>query len=245
MRYYRSSYFARVNRLVFVRAVALLGLGLSLWQCKSAGVDPNGGPSGPGRATAAEVAAINSTSPGVFMAGTYVATWLQWRYDYGNITEGNDWSYVADPAFIRGDYKLVVEAVAGHSDSVRVYLNGSGHGPDFKRTPVGTFWVGKGLDSGKRNDTYQTRYPVRDKYTIDDTPRIYFNRLALLDKTVFTFDIALTQYFSRSDGKLVFLVPDLAVSIDNILFQVFKPSSTFRAYFRRVSPALVKDPYKL
>ena len=232
---------SRVKLALLAGILTLLSLGF--WQCQSPGVDPGTGPGTPGTPSAAEIAAVNSTTPGVFMAGTYQACYLSWSPVYDNITEGQDWRYTPDPASIRGDYRLIVEPIGTGADSVRIMLDGSGHGPSFKRQLVGKFRVEKGRDLGKLNNEYRTGYPLQDGYTVDATPRIDYERLALTDKTVFTFDIFLTQFFDSKDA-LKFLLPNLTFKLESAFRPAFKPVPLFQGRFRRVSPALVIDPYK-
>jgi|GEM_PF-5639031 len=231
MLYYATS---RVKLTVVAGIFTLLSLGF--WQCKSPGVDPD-------TPSATEFATVNSTTPGVFMAGTYQACYLSWSPVYDNITEGQDWRYTPDPASIRGDYRLIVEPIGTGADSVRIMLDGSGHGPSFKRQLVGKFRVEKGRDLGKLNNEYRTGYPLQDGYTVDKTPRIDYERLALTDKTVFTFDIFLTQFFDSKDA-LKLLLPNLTFKLESALRPALKPVPLFQGRFRRVSPALVIDPYK-
>lgn len=236
---------SRVKLTVLVGIFTLLNLGF--WQCKSPGVDPATGPGTPGNPSAAEIALVNSTTPGVFMAGTYEACYLSWSPVYDNITEGQDWRYTPDPASIRGDYRLIVEPIGTGADSVRIMLDGSGHGPSFKRQLVGKFRVDKGRDLGKFNNggktEYQTGYRLQDGFSVDETPRIDHRRLAQTDQTVFTFDVFLTQFFDSKDA-LKLLLPNLTFKLESALRPALKPVPLFQGRFRRVSPALVIDPYK-
>lgn len=225
--------------------VQVLLLSLGLWRCKSASQDlsPVNGPGTLGNPSAAETAIVNSTVPSVFTAGTYPAVYLAWGPRYSKLVEGQDWAYTPDPAYIRGDYRLTMEPVATSRDSVRLFIDGLGHGPDFKRTSLGTFWVGKGEDGGKANNVFRTLYPITDRWTVDKTPRIYFDRLAFSDRTVYTIDVYITQFIDKS-GNAVFTMPKLTFSLESSFRPAFTPVEVVHGIFRRVSPAVVKDPYK-
>ena len=102
--------------------------------------------------------------------------------------EGQDYAFTPDTKAITGNYKLIVEPSG--NDSLKLYIDGSGTGPTFQKTFLGTFSYANFL--GNSNNAAGYVYGVwylQDNFSAPGNVRVMVERLAYPTKTNFRYRI--------------------------------------------------------
>ena len=159
--------------------VLFLTLLVVSWSCKKGGGDDP---------VALETVLVNSPDPKVYLSGEFPAVYIQWAGGHVPYIEGQDYAFTPDPKAITGNYKLIIEP--NGSDSLNLFMDGSGTGPTFQKTPLGSFSYAN--FSGNSNNAAGYVYGVwylQDRFSAPGNFRVMVERLAYPTKTNFRFRI--------------------------------------------------------
>lgn len=212
--------------------VLFLGLIIVNWSCKKgAGDDP----------VASETELVNSPDPKKFLSGEFPAVYIKWAGTYAPTIEGQDYAFTPDPKAITGNYKLIVEP--NGSDSLKLYIDGSGTGPTFQKAPLGSFSYAnfngnvKKANSGDSGEYLYGVWNLKDKLVAPGNNRVIVERYAYHTKTDFKFRIIVGYVFGTGSsyaGRYIPYINDVADITVNDIRQIGE------FHFARESPGALK-----
>lgn len=209
-----------------------LGLITLNWSCKKGGGDDP---------VASETELVNSPDPKVYLSGDFPAVYIKWAGNHVPTIEGQDYAFTPDPKAITGNYKLIVEPSG--NDSLRLYIDGSGTGPTFQKTPLGSFsYADFSGNSNKGNSGSSGEYlygvwNLHDNLSAPGNNRVLVERYAYHTKTDFRFRILIGYVYGTGSsyaGRYIPYINDVADITVNDIRQVGQ------FIFARESPGALK-----
>lgn len=209
---------------VLILFLALLAIG---WSCKKGGGET---------LITSENVLINSPDPKVYLSGDFPAVSIKWAGGHVPSIEGQDYAFTPDPKAITGNYKLIIEPSG--NDSLKLYIDGSGTGPTFQKTSLGSFSYAN--FSGNSNNAAGYLYGVwylQDKFTAPGNVRVMVERLAYPTKTNFRFRINVGYVYGTSSpyvGRYIPYINDVSGITVNDIRQIGQ------FIFARESPGVLK-----
>lgn len=183
-----------------------------------------------------ETVLVNSSDPKVYLSGEFPAVYIKWAGNHVPTIEGQDYAFTPDPKAITGNYKLLIEPSG--TDSLKLYIDGSGTGPTFQKTPLGSFSYAN--FSGNSNNAAGYIYGVwylQDKFSAPGNVRVMVERLAYLTKTDFRFRINIGYVYGTASPYADRYIPYIN-DVSGITVNDIRQIGQF--IFARESPGILK-----